>query len=316
MHGVPLQAPLFPIDHPVMPEERQIGRASAIDDLERRIEGATHQWLIGPRRIGKTSVAKAALARRRAAGAVALDADLTKLKISGAEDLAGELARQARAAGVGVISPARRARRGAATVARQIAEIGRTVEDLGYQDESDAARGIAALLAGADDGQIGMRQLLDALIAHAVGSGRRVVVLLDEVHLVADLGDCEHELARAAREQDSPIVLVFAGSERSAVAALRSPPRPLAPVGQELHLPEITTAAWLPGLHERFTEAGIMIDRREILAIVEASDGHPRRTMLISNYVHTAATAERERTADQLLVGLAIRDAMADLAWK
>ncbi|MGH2878631.1 MAG: hypothetical protein ACRDK4_03355 [Solirubrobacteraceae bacterium] len=78
-----LQAPLFPIDQPVMPEDRQIGRALSIEMLSARIGNATHQWLIGPRRIGKTSVAKAALARLRADGSVALDVDMSKLAIRG-----------------------------------------------------------------------------------------------------------------------------------------------------------------------------------------------------------------------------------------
>jgi hypothetical protein len=71
-----------------MPEDRQIGRASSIGMLSARIGDATHQWLIGPRRIGKTSVAKAALARLRTTGAVALDVDMSKLAITGEHELA------------------------------------------------------------------------------------------------------------------------------------------------------------------------------------------------------------------------------------
>jgi hypothetical protein len=96
MVAVALQAPLFPIDQPVMPEERQIGRGMSIALLQHRLGDATHQWLIGPRRTGKTSVAKAALSRLRADGVVALDIDMSKLGISTEQQLAGEIARRLR----------------------------------------------------------------------------------------------------------------------------------------------------------------------------------------------------------------------------
>jgi hypothetical protein len=108
MAVVALQAPLFPIDQPVMPEDRQIGRGPSIDLLRWRLDEPAHQWLIGPRRIGKTSVAKAALTRLKADGVVALDIDMSKIGISSERELAGEIARQARAAHAGVPTASRR----------------------------------------------------------------------------------------------------------------------------------------------------------------------------------------------------------------
>jgi hypothetical protein len=48
---------------------------------------------------------------------------------------------------------------------------------------------------------------------------------------------------------------------------------------------------------------------------VEASDGHPRRTMLIAAYAHSAAVAQPDHTATATLVELAIKDARGDRAW-
>ncbi len=221
MVAVALQAPLFPIDQPVMPEERQIGRGPSIELLRNRLDEATHQWLIGPRRIGKTSVAKAALTRLRADGVVALDVDMSKLAITSEQELAGEIARQAQAAHAGEPPVGRRLKRFVGRHAGDASRLGKTLADLGFSNEGDALAAVSSLLAGADDGAPGLGSVLEALSLHAHATGERSVTLIDEVHLLADIEGCEREIARWAREPDSPIVFVFAGSEESAVRGLR-----------------------------------------------------------------------------------------------
>jgi hypothetical protein len=310
-----LQAPIFPIDQPVMPEERQIGRRASIDALYERMSAAAHQWMIGPRRIGKTSVAKAALARLRAQAVVALDVDLSKLEISTAEALAGEIARQASAAGVGMPRERRRSllgrarRHGAAG-----GQVGVALQELGVE-EGVALEAVAALLAGADDGGPGLGAVLEALAVHARATEQRVVLLLDEVHLLTTLTGGEEDLSRWIREPDVPLVCVLTGSEESAVRELREPGRPLAAVGQELRLPDIGTEDWLHGLRRRFAEAGVAIGDAELLAILAASDGHPRRTMLVCAHVHASAVMQPDRVATPVIVELAVRDARKDRSW-
>jgi hypothetical protein len=297
-----------------MPEERQIGRRPSIDALEARMDAVAHQWLIGPRRIGKTSVAKAVLARLRTKDVVALDVDLSKLDISTPEGLAGEIARQGQAAGAGAPRAGRRLLRFVGRHGPGAGRVGERLKELGFDNEGQALAAVSSLLASADDGAPGLGSVLEALGLHARATGRHVVILLDEVHLLADLAGCEEEVARSAREIDGPIVFIFAGSEEAAVRALREPGRPLAPVGQEFHLPDIGTEDWLRGLGDRFEEAGMSIADEQLFAIVEASDGHPRRTMLIATYVHAAA-AQSDRTATEVMVELAIRDAKDDRGW-
>ena len=232
-----------------MPEDRQIGRAASIEMLSARIgDGdATHQWLIGPRRIGKTSVAKAVLARLRTGGAVALDVDMSKLAITNEEGLAGELARQAQAAHAGVSSAGGRIKR------------------------------LVRLLGGVDG--------------------------------------CEREVARLARDADVPLVFIFAGSEESAVRALRETGRPLASIGAELTLPDISSEDWMSGLEQRFAEGEIAIGGSELYAIIDAADGHPRRTMLICARVQSSALAAPNHEATPTVVELAIRDARGGRSW-
>jgi hypothetical protein len=298
-----------------MPEDRQIGRASSIGILSARIGDATHQWLIGPRRIGKTSVAKAALARLRATSAVALDVDMSKLAITDEHELAGELARQAQAAHAGVSSAGGRIKRFAGRRGADAGLLGRAMSSLGFRDEGEALSAVSALLAAADDGAPGLGAVLDAVALHARATETRSVVLVDEVQLLGGIDGCERKFARLAREADVPLVFVFAGSEESAVRALRQPGRPLAPIGAELILPDISSEDWLLGLRQRFAEGEVKIGGNELLAIIEAADGHPRRTMLICARVQSSAVAVLDHEATTTIVELAIRDARSDRSW-
>jgi hypothetical protein len=136
---VSLQPPIFPIDQPIMPEAQQIGRRGAIESLEANLDGVVHQWLIGKRRIGKTSVAKAVLARLRKNGAVALDVDLSKLEASTPEGLAGDIARQAQAAHAGEAVAGKLF--GFARAQKQRAKgLSRALEGLGYENEGHPRR--------------------------------------------------------------------------------------------------------------------------------------------------------------------------------
>jgi hypothetical protein len=298
-----------------MPEQRQIGRGASIDLLRKRLDDAIHQWLIGPRRIGKTSVAKAALARLRADGVVALDIDMSKLGISTEHQLAGEIARQAQAAHAGVPLMARRLTGFVRRRAGDAKRLSRTLEDLGFRDEGEALAAAAALLAEADDGSQGLGTVVEAVSLHARATGRRSAILMDEVHLLAEVDGAERALARWAREYDVPVVFTFAGSEESAVRALREPGQPLAAIGEELSLPDIATEDWLHGLRRRFAEAAITVNDAQLLSIVEASDNHPRRTMLICARLRSSAEATPDRAATNTVVELAIRDARADRSW-
>lgn len=310
-----MQPVIFPIDQPVMPESRQIGRAPSIDRLERKLASPAHIWLIGERRIGKTSVAKAVFARSRRANLVALDVDLSRPGVDSPAALAGDIARQAQAAGAGTESAGRRILGFGRRESASVKGLGDALEELGFEGAGDALAASAALLAGGDDGSPGLERTLGALALHARATGRRVWILLDEVHLLARLAEAEKTVAHYCHQDGCPIVFLFSGSEESAVAALREPGRPLTAIGEEFVLPEIAWEDWMVGLATRFTEAGVSIGEQELYALLEASDGHPRRTMLVASRTHDSALAEPDRHADATLVELAIREARRDRSW-
>jgi hypothetical protein len=255
------------------------------------------------------------LARFRATGNVALDVDMSKLAITDEHELAGELARQAQAAHAGVSSAGGRIKQFAGRHAADASLLGKAMSNLGYRDGGEALSAVSALLAGADDGTPGLGAVLNAVALHARATGTRAVVLVDEVQLLGNIAGCEREFARLARETDVPLVFIFAGSEESAVRALRRRGRPLASIGAELMLPDISSEDWLVGLRQRFSESGVKIGGNELLAIIEAADNHPRRTMLICARVQSSASVAPGHEATGTLVELAIRDAKDDRSW-
>ncbi|HEU5105116.1 MAG TPA: hypothetical protein VFU11_04695 [Solirubrobacterales bacterium] len=312
-----LQLNSFPIDQPVMPEERQIGRLPSIESLETRLALPAHQWLIGERRIGKTSVAKAALARLRKNGSVAIDVDLSKLEISTTPAFAGEIARQAQAGRAGdAAAVAGRVLGFARKQTGRAKELSSTLNQLGYEDAGEALKAVSAVLAGADDGAPGLDRILGAVALHARATERRAYVLLDEIHLLANLDQAQEGVARWCREAESPLVFIFAGSEESAAQALREGRQPLASIGEEFQLAEIAKEDWMPGLRSRFAEAEVTIADDELEAILAASDCHPRRTMLVASRVRASAAGEPDRTATPTVVELAIKTAEGDRSWR
>jgi hypothetical protein len=303
--------PPFPIDGPVLPEARQIGRTGVIDRLDRRIiDQAGHQWLIGPRRIGKTSVAKAALDRLRAAGHIGLEVDVSARRFTSAGDLATELAVLGRAAGVGgARAKAKLAggllrRKGTIKVAERVLAV------LDAEDAAAAVAGIGSLFGAAEEQPPDLEQVLAALAAHAAIADERVAVLIDEVDRLAGLSATD-AVANAARWGQDGLVLVLAGSEESAVEKLRTD-GPMRAIGQELELPAIDASDWMTGLRERFEGVGVAIDNAEIYAVIDATDGHPRRTMLVCSYVLDGA---RGGAVDAELVADAVRRSKKDLSW-
>lgn len=307
---------LFPIDQPVMPEPRQIGRGPTIERLEKKLVSPSHVWLIGERRIGKTSVAKAVLARSRAAGSVAIEVDLSRPDVASVQSLAGDIARQAQAAGAGAESAQQKIRRLGGRRRKQVRGVGDALSNFGFEDVGSALEGVAALLAAGDDGAPGLHQTLRALAVHAHATGRRVWLLFDEVHRLAGLDDAEQVVAHWCHRDESPLIFLFAGSEESAAQELTEPGRPLVAIGEEFELTDISTEDWLAGLRDRFGEAGIEIEDRELFTMLEASDGHPRRTMMIASRVNQAASFQPDRHADATLVELAIGDARRDRSWR
>lgn len=105
MHGI---NELLRLGGPPLPEELQIGRSIPIDALHERLAAGEKLKLLEPRRVGKTCVADAAIARLRVADRPAATLDVSRVDgpASAARSLADQLS-----PGLAALARARRATR-------------------------------------------------------------------------------------------------------------------------------------------------------------------------------------------------------------
>ncbi|MDA0184914.1 hypothetical protein OJ997_31715 [Solirubrobacter phytolaccae] len=318
----------FQISGPVRPEQRLIGRGPTVDALEHQVVVSRQATLlVRERRAGKTSVALALIDRIRLRDdAWALEVDLAAPILS-SEELAKRLAEQARAAGVRLGSRRVGLRTGLRKALSEVAEpaVGDAASALGMDtgaDVSKVAAAIDTLLSPVEAGAANLAGVLAGIRAAAVAEDRFVLILIDEIgRLVTDWSQPEdsrraqHALAAVMRVPDSRIVLLLAGSDRAANAALLADGEPLHHDGLSFLLPEISREDWHHGLTERFLEISAAIDRERINQILAASGGHAQRTMRVCAHVEQLLGEERLFDITEGLVEQAIELARSHPSW-
>lgn len=313
----------FPTDEPIRPEGRLIGRANAVEALARQLlDQRTNTRLAAERREGKTSLALAVLDRGRQRDDYwVLEADLSKHgPLHSAADLAQHLAEQARAAKVGV-----RARRTwvARRVIRHTARLKDIAATLGVdelEDLAQAAGAIDALLAPSENPQPDdLRNTLLAIEVAAVATDREVLIFIDEAHRLAthwsDADDAERVkdlLGEVMRRPAGRIVLLIAGSETRVMEALFGSGSPLEYLGMPFVLPDIAREDWIPALRDRFAEVGLAITEPQLAGIVDATHGHPQRTMRVCSRVRAYCADGVDHEVSDLAVENGIREGLAE----
>jgi hypothetical protein len=306
---------LFPT-RGAIPEELQIGRASAIGDMTSAAEGGTTLIFAEDRRLGKSSMLLAMTDRilRDGEDPMALSVDLRD-GITDSGVLAVTLLTQAAKQGAGAKVKAMTAKGLLKKALAPSAADGVRAAGvlLGEQDDAAAVSKLMDLLApkGAS-----LRGALLALDANGRAAGERTVIVLDEAQdLVrwSDSDQVQQELANAIKRPGSTVNFVFSGSEKSTLLALYEDAKaPLHGLGRRFALPEISHDAWYSGLRERFERCGITIERNQVQQIVYHSEGHPLRTMLIC--AHTLDWLF-EDTVTVDTVERAIKDAERHPSW-
>lgn len=251
---------------PPLTEEQQIGRSSVRDSLHERLLGGLVVLLMEPRRVGKTSLARAALSRIAADGGIVGELQLTSY--ADPQLAATELARQL-AAGLGrVIDPSRR-------VLDRVRALGAS---------ADAGREVS-LLSGLATALLGEPRDLPALLGHCsehLPPGRHGAVLLDEAHAIANWPKPLQEALSGQLRANTRLGIVIASSETRALAQLFGPRGVLQFAGHRLEVPPITVEDWCSGLRERFVQLGLDPPRDLLARLVDLSGGHPYRTMRLA----------------------------------
>jgi hypothetical protein len=250
---------------PPLTELQQIGRGPTIDGLAKRLLRGEVKKLYEPRRVGKTTVARGALRRLRAAGGV--DAEVNVAIHRDPQDVARELA-SGLAAGMSVPEAAR------SGLQRLMGAVLPAREQLGH----DAGAILDVLQGLLRDGHSPARVLANAS-QHA---RRPLAVFLDEAHVIASWPAGEQEALGAALRDITGLGVVIASSERRALELLSAEGRPLQYVGDRFSLPPIADADWRSELAVRFGRLGIPIEPGALDILMESSTGQPYCTMLLA----------------------------------
>lgn len=302
---------LFPTDEPVA-GEALIGRADDVDAIAGSLLGAINVVLAGPRRLGKTSVARAALEVCRRADAYTVAVDL--FKQPDAAQLAESLSAGALANRPKVRQLLARARQAPAR-ARQVASLSATVRlkqelgdgvELAFSPSSDERHPDRAL-----------RDALELLQRIAAADDKRLVLFLDEFQELASprkpYGDPDSvtRMLRAVMQDSPTVTVLFAGSIEHVMRDLFGPAeRALSQFGSFYELPPIAHEDWAVGIPARLALDRCTIDDGALAGLIDLGEGHPRATMLIAQQAHYVATLELSRHVDLAHVGAGFERAM------
>jgi hypothetical protein len=277
--------PAFPTEG-IVPEHRQIGRISAIEGLTKRLLEPHHHWaLIDQRRVGKSSVAHAAIARLGDIPEIsAVAIDLRQLSIGSEADLVRELVKAGKRTGIEIQSKPKQVAAGIRDLLKGktpavVEQIGAAVGSSDLEDAAKVAEAFADLVGR--QGELNLFQLLLAFEAWGIAHQKSTVVFMDEVQDLArwsDGGLAVDRLAAAMRWPLTHVRLLFAGSEKHAMTELFASGRALRENTLDFELPPIAREDWLHALPERFSEMGFTVDPDALHAVVDSTRGRPLRT--------------------------------------
>lgn len=296
---------LLPVGPPIS-ERQQIGRGAFIGSVEARLVGGDVLIFADARRVGKTSVARASLARIEAAGGVIAEVNLAAHgtdHAGAASALAAELA---------------------GNWGRQVQRVGNAARRLRGRRATEAAGADAALAVELTAELLGPSRQINGVIGRAAAreDGRACAVLLDEAHVIADWPEDVQQALNAALRDSGALGVIVASSERRAIERLLEDGQALHMAGYPMALPEIDAATWADGLSERFGQLGAEVDPYALTALVAAAQHHPYCTMRLA--AETALQAEQERSIrgvetpiiDDLAMNAALVIVRADPVWK
>lgn len=289
-----------------------IGRGEDISELARILGNGVHRIVAGPRRTGKTSVCRAALARLRRRGLYIVELDL--FKVPNRAELAETLVTQTIANRPAWRQAVARARRAGATVlaGAALTASARMKTELGEEVEVAFKPGIAYR---DPDRYLAFALRLPQVVAAA--DNRQLALFVDEAQELAGerapYGDPDAltKQMRAVLQDCDRVTCLFAGSVEHLMRDLfTSRNRAFFQFGGFHTLGPIDVEDWQAGLVARFSEDRCTVTEDALARLIELGEGHPRATMLLAQQTHDAAVAEGTTAVDAGLVAIGLESAM------
>ena len=275
----------------IVPGDAFVDRDVELRRLVTDLMAGQKVFLISPRRYGKSSLVRQALAAlaRRSALTVEVSVSSYSSYVAFLEGYARALA--------AVESQWTRARRWLLEV------ITSTRPEIRYEQEPTGPGRFAVAFPAVSTERDLNRLALEvfALPGRLAAERRRpVVVALDEFQAIAGYngGSVEHAL-RAAAQQQRQVAYVFAGSEPSLMERMIGPRRPFYKAGPVMRLQKIDPDVFAAAIEERFTRTGMRPEPGLGTAIVELSGNLPYDVQRLAH-----ETWDDVRTAGRKTVGL------------
>jgi hypothetical protein len=248
----------------VVPAAAFVGREDELDRLIGDLAASQKVFLISPRRYGKSSLIRQALAAMTRRGALTVE-----VTVASFSSYVAFLEGYARA----VVSAETRADRARSWLREAIRSARAEVR----ADAGSASLDVAFPTARTDRDIARLAGEVFALPARlASARRRRVVVALDEFQAIGGFngGSVEHAM-RAAVQHQNEVGYVFAGSEPSLMERMLGPKRPFYKAGPVMRLEKIPAARFASFLDTRFLRSGIRPDEGLGTAIVELAGNLP-----------------------------------------
>ena len=251
----------------IVPRDAFADRVVELDRLIADLEAGQKVFLISPRRYGKSSLVRQALAAVARRGALTVE-----VTVSSYSSYVAFLEGYARALAA-VETRWERARNWL------LAAITSTRPEVRYEADAAGRNRVAVAFPLVQSGR-DVTRLANEVFALpgrlAAERGRPIVVALDEFQAVTGFngGSVEHAL-RAAAQQQREVGYVFAGSEPSLMERMISPRRPFYKAGPVVRLQKIPAGEFAAFIEARFTKSGIRAEEGLGTAIVDLAGNLP-----------------------------------------
>ena len=297
----------------IVPGDAFADRETELERLVEDLRAGQKVFLISPRRYGKSSLVRRALATLARQGALTVD-----VTVSSYSSYVAFLEGYARAL-AGVESKWQRARDWLGEV------ITTTRPELRY--EADAASGRLAVAFPLVRTERDVNRLANEIFALpgrlSAERKRPVVVSLDEFQAIESFngGDVESAL-RAAAQQQRQVGYVFAGSEPSLMEKMIGPRRPFYKAGPVMRLEKIPADMFAEFIETRFGRSGIRAEPGLGAAIVDLAGNLPYDVQRLAHetWDDVRAAGAKKAGLDQLHATLSRllseQEALFDVVWQ